>query len=349
MIERFVDISKVKINVDCIEMGREYIGERVTGRKIKAFELVEAGCEEDRIKIVGELNGFLGIIVRLSGIDDLTASALENLISEIMNQIKGLRYDFKKDRVVITVSEETYKELSLDCIAKIIYNSFKSLGIGNVCVELLADKDLFEKELARSRIVHKRRENIKIREEDVEDFYGCISCQINLPNHVCVITPERPSPCGTVWNEAKVANELGIVEYYFKIEKGKEIDGEFEGVNNAVSRISNGEIRHVKLHSVLNNPPSTGLYSELIVFYIPEKDGFGIVDREFTSKTPIGLSFNEIERIIVGKQVEGFVGISYAYLKSKKFLKDEGGWQKISWVSPNVHKYAEKYVKSKYI
>jgi CO dehydrogenase/acetyl-CoA synthase beta subunit len=90
---------------------------------------------------------------------------------------------------------------------------------------------------------------------------------------------------------------------------------------------------------VLDKPLPTGLYSELIVFYVPEEDGFGIVDRGYTEKTPVGLTFEEMEKIIVGRQVEGFVGVSFSYLKSKKFLNGEGGWKRVVWMSPGVGKF----------
>ncbi len=347
MIERFVDPKKIDLSIDCIEVDESYIGEKVSGKNLKAFELVE-GKEnvKDGVEIIGKLEDVLGIIIEISGIDDLTASALESLIPEIMNRIKGLRYDFRKENVVITISEELFEKITLDCIGKLLYKAFNSLKIGKVHVKLIADRNRFYKELAKAYKIHKNREMFKVSEEEVEDFYGCISCQVNLPNHVCIITPERPSPCGTTWREAKAANKLGIVEYYFKVEKGRKINGEFEGVNKKVSEISDGKVNRVKLHSALNYPPLTGLYSELIVFYIPEKDGFGIVDRSYKKKTPIGLTFDEIEKLIVGKQVEGFVGISYAYLKSPKFLIDDKGWNKVLWITPNVYSYIRNFNKA---
>lgn len=345
MLQRFIDPVKIDIDVNCVEFDLAYVGEKVEGRKIRAFELVESGEVNDEIKVIGELNDVLGINIKISGIDDTIASALESLIPEIMNRIKGLRYDFRKENVIITISDELLNKLTLDCVAKILHKAFSSLKIGRVKVILIADRDIFNKESKRAYKIHKaREERSRISEEDVDEFYGCFSCQVNLPNHVCVISPEKPSPCGTTWNEAKAANELGIVSYYFKMKKGATMNGGYEGINKKVEELSGGSIKQIELHSVLVNPPPTGLYSELLVFYIPEKDGFGIVDRDYKSRTPIGLSFDEIERIIVGKQVEGFVGISYSYLKSPKFLKDEGGWKRIVWVSPKVYDYIKDFV-----
>jgi len=343
-IYKFIDPKKVDIKVDCIETDSLYIGEKVEGRKIKAFELVEIGSGKG-IEIVGKLKDVLGINIKVSGVDDITASTLESLTPELMNRIRGLRYDFRKENVVITISDKIFDKLTLECIGEILYKAFNSLKIGDVKVILIADRDRFNKELKRAYEIHKtREEKSRISEEEVDEFYGCVSCQINLPNHVCVISPERPSPCGTIWGEAKAANELEIVNYYFEMKKGDKINGEYKSINKKVEEISEGKIKRIKLHSLLKNPPSTGLYSELIIFYIPEKDGFGIVDRGYKHKTPIGLSFDEIEKIVIGKQVEGFVGVSCAYLKSPKFLKDDGGWRKVVWASPKVYEYIKDFV-----
>ena len=72
---------------------------------------------------------------------------------------------------------------------------------------------------------------------------------------------------------------------------------------------------------------------EAIVFYIPDVDGFGVVHRHFKGETPYGLPFSAIAgQCSGGKQVEGFVGIAIEYMRSPKFLKGDGGWNKIVWL-----------------
>lgn len=143
----------------------------------------------------------------------------------------------------------------------------------------------------------------------------------NLPHHVCIIAPDKPSPCGISWASAERR-----ANFYVKIAKGEKVDdGEFEGVNEAVEKLSGGEFERVKLHSVLDHPLPSGMLQQLIIFYMPEQNGFGIVDKEYPVKTPIGLTFKEMEKIMLGEQVEGFLGASFSYLKSDNFLAGEGG------------------------
>ncbi|AKG91753.1 CO dehydrogenase/acetyl-CoA synthase beta subunit [Geoglobus ahangari] len=352
MIERFVDPDKIDVHADCIEMDELFSGERVReGRELKGFELVEVGeVESEGIEVVGECSDLLGIHVIVSGVSDDAAQAIESIFSEVINRMKGVEYRFRKENVRIIVSRDAEGRFTPDCVGKVVFDAVKAIpAVERVRVRIVCDEEEFERVLSRSSRVHAEREEraSRLRERDVDTFYGCISCQVYLPNHVCIITPERPSPCGTLYNEAKSAEELKLVHYYFPVEKGEEIDGEkgeYEGVNRTVQEKSDFRIERVKLHSALENPPSTGNYAEAIVFYIPEENGFGIVDRGYKKKTPIGLTFDEMEKLIVGQQVEGFVGVSFAYMKSKSFLKGDGGWEKVRWVSPNVYDFIMEFL-----
>jgi acetyl-CoA decarbonylase/synthase complex subunit beta len=178
-------------------------------------------------------------------------------------------------------------------------------------------------------------ESYRANDETETFFFCCTSCKKYLPNHVCVITPDRPSPCGISWISAERRPD-----FYIRIEKGAKIGfDEYLGVNSAFEEFTGGEVSRVKLHSVLNYPPPSGLLQQLIVFYIPENDSFGIIDKKYPGKTPVGLTFKEMEKSMIGKQMDGFVGASYSYLKSNSFLAGEGGWERITWVSPNVEKF----------
>ena len=340
MLHRYVDPSRINARSDCLEFDDVYLGERIRGRVFRGFELVTPVTEnEEGIEVVGELSGLIGIWIEVNGVSDEAAMALEALIGETVNRFKGVEYRFRKENVEIIVSEEAMQRFTPDCLAKVLHDSFTSIpGIKTVRVRLILDRDEFERAREQAAEIHRRREEYRVSEEEVTDFYTCTSCQYYLPNHVCIISPDRPSPCGTLWLEAKAAEELQSVHYYSGVEKGDEVDcDEFSGVDAAVKNITGGKVERVRLHSVLSSPPLTGLYSQAIVFYIPEKDGFGIVDRNYKKKTPVGLTFDEMERIIAGQQVEGFVGISFAYMRSKKFLKRDGEWKRVVWVSPEVH------------
>ncbi len=350
MLERYFDPSKINLEEDCLEMDELFVGERVKdGYLIHGFELAEIG-EGDGIEVVGEFKDLLGIHVIVSGISEESVQAIEGIFSEIVNRMKGVEYKFRKENVKIYVSKDSIQDFTPECVGKALYDAIKEIpAIKSVKVRLICDENEFRKIIEIARKIHEEREEKlrKLKERDVDTFYACISCQVYLPNHACIITPERPSPCGTIYSEARAADELKIVHYYHPLERGAAIDekaGEYEGVNKFIRKESDNTIERIKLHSAMNFPPSTGNYAEAIVFYIPEKNGFGIVDRSYKKKTPIGLTFGEMEKIIVGRQVEGFVGVSFAYLKSESFLKGDSGWSKVVWVSPNIYEFIMEFL-----
>ncbi len=173
-----------------------------------------------------------------------------------------------------------------------------------------------------------------MKEEDVEFFLCCISCQNRFPEHFCVITPERPSPCGITYERA-----LTRVEFFKKVRPGRKVGvDEYEGLNAFVRRFG---CERLKLHSIGEFPHPTSPLQQIIAFYIPD-EGVGLVDRKFKGKTPVGLTFEQMGVLSAGRQVEGFTGVSYAYLKSEKFLCGEGGWDSVVWMSPNVRSFVEK-------
>ena len=345
MLHRYIDPGRIDVKAECLEFDDVYLGERVKGKTFRGFEVVTPGNSQG-IEVVGELDGVIGIWVEAGGVSDEATMALEALIGETVSRFKGVEYRFRKESVEITVSDEALKRFTPECLAKVLHDSFTSIpGVRSVRIRLILDTDEFEKARELAAEIHRQREEYKVSEEEVADFYACTSCQHYLPNHICIISPERPSPCGTLWLEAKAAEELQSVHYYSRVEKGEKLgDDEFSGVDEAVRKMTEGRVERVRLHSVLSSPPLTGLYSEAIVFYMPEKDGFGIVDRGYRKKTPIGLTFDEMERIVAGQQVEGFVGISFAYMKSEKFLRSEGGWRRVRWVSPEIYVYISGFL-----
>ncbi len=172
-----------------------------------------------------------------------------------------------------------------------------------------------------------------MREEDAEFFLCCISCQNRFPGHFCVITPERPSPCGITYEQA-----MSRIEFFKKVKPGRKLGvDEYEGLNSFAKTFG---CERVKLHSVSRYPHPTSPLQQIIAFVIPD-EGIGLVDRSFRDKTPAGLTFEQMSILSAGRQVDGFTGVSFAYLKSRKFLCGEGGWKAIVWASPKVQEFCD--------
>jgi acetyl-CoA synthase len=57
------------------------------------------------------------------------------------------------------------------------------------------------------------------------------------------------------------------------------------------------------------------------------------VNREFSGMTPCGMKFSTIAGMVGGGvQTPGFIGISKYFISSKKFIRADGGLQRLVWM-----------------
>jgi acetyl-CoA decarbonylase/synthase complex subunit beta len=194
-----------------------------------------------------------------------------------------------------------------------------------------------------------------LKDEDVEEFYGCNLCQSFAPTHSCIITPQRYANCGAIsWFDGRAAARVDPKGPIFKIERGECLDafkGEWSGANESLRENTMGEITRVQLYTAQHKPKkdlyphtSCGCF-EAIAFYIPEVDGMGIVDRGFKERTVNGLPFSTMaDATAGGRQVDGFHGLSIEYMRSPKFLQVDGGWNRIVWMPSSVKERVKDFI-----
>jgi acetyl-CoA decarbonylase/synthase complex subunit beta len=134
----------------------------------------------------------------------------------------------------------------------------------------------------------------------------------------------------------------------FTIEKGEVIDpkkGEFSGINDTIKQKTLGEIDKVWLYTAFGYPHTSCGCFEAVAFYIPEVDGFGVVDRGFKGATVNGLAFSTLANSTSGgRQIDGFHGVSIEYMRSPKFLQVDGGWDRIVWLPAAVKERIKDFV-----
>jgi acetyl-CoA decarbonylase/synthase complex subunit beta len=102
-----------------------------------------------------------------------------------------------------------------------------------------------------------------MKDEEVDKFYGCSLCQSFAPTHVCVITPQRYSNCGSIsWFDARATARIDPKGPVYEIDKGQAINpekGEYSGVNETVKKKSLGEINRVWLYTGFGYPHAVAL------------------------------------------------------------------------------------------
>jgi len=354
-----------------VDIGPQYEGETVRkedmyvefgGPKVKTkFELVTLRSadevENEKVEIIGpDINDMeegsshpLAILIDIAGeeLEKDMEPVIERRIHMYSNNIEGLYHMNQRNDIWLRLNNASFKKglNSLKEIGDIIMFLFTSelYSIEKIAVTFVTDEKKVEEKLADAlKIYAARDERLRgMKEEDVEEFYGCVLCQSFAPTHVCVITPERIANCGAInWFDGKAAYKLDPEGPIFAVEKGDCVDpvrGEYTGVNQNSVEKSLGDYDQVYLHSAFEHPHTSCGCFQSICFYIPEVDAFGIVHRDFAGPTVIGESFSRMAGVTSGgRQVEGSLGMALEYLRSPKFIQADGGLHRVVWMPKEI-------------
>jgi acetyl-CoA decarbonylase/synthase complex subunit beta len=291
----------------------------------------------------------LGILVEIAGpaLEEDFEGVIERRIHEYSNYVEGLMHLNQRYDIWVRLSKKAYRAGfdSLEYLGRVLLHLFKNELpiIEAMQVTFYTDPVEVEARLPEALARYEARDARArgLSDEEVETFYGCALCQSFAPRHICVITPERYANCGAIsWFDGRAAARMDPKGPIFALEKGECLDtvhGEFAGVNANAKERSMGEIDRVWLYSAFGYPHTSCGCFEGIAFYIPEVEGFGIVHRGFREATVNGLAFSTMaDSTAGGRQVDGFHGVSLEYLKSRKFLQADGGWDRVVWMPSEI-------------
>jgi acetyl-CoA decarbonylase/synthase complex subunit beta len=359
-----------------VDVGPQYEGERIRKNEFQVEfggpEVAQKGelvtvkgldeVEHDQIIITGpDIKDlpegtsspiFIKIDVAGEALEKDLEAVLERRIHQYINYLEGVFHMAQRYDIWIRIHKNAYKKglNSLEHVGRILIDLFTAElpVIEKMSVEFVTDQVKVQELLAGAMQVYKERDDRiqGMREEDVEEFYGCVLCQSFAPTHVCIITPERISLCGAInWLDGRAATKVDPEGAQFAVPKGNLVDPEnisYDNVNKVVTERSMGETTQFSLHSALSYPHTSCGCFEAIVFYIPEVDGFGIVSRDFVGATVIGDPFSTLAGLASGgKQNEGYVGIGIQYLRSPKFLIADGGFNRVAWMTSTLKESAK--------
>jgi acetyl-CoA decarbonylase/synthase, CODH/ACS complex subunit beta len=121
--------------------------------------------------------------------------------------------------------------------------------------------------------------------------------------------------------------------------KGKVIDaarGEYEGGNRIYAKMTNGKLNRVQLHSLRQYPPTSCGCFQNLAFWIEPVGGIGIMSRGSEAIAPDGSHWFELANRAGGKQTPGILGVSTSYVRSKHFLKGDGGLGNVVWMDQRL-------------
>jgi len=350
-----------------VEVSPAYEGERIRAEDLhvefggpnvaRKFELVRVKpmgeVEDGKVEVVGpdiselkEGGSYpLGIVIWVAGakLDTDLESVIERRVYLYTNYVEGVMRLNQRYDIWMRVGKKAFKKglTAFKWIGIALIKLFKAEMpyIEKMQVTFITDpKKVDELHGEALKIYEARDARVRgMSDDDVDTFYGCILCQSFAPSHVCTITPERISFCGSLtWFDSRAAANIDPKGPNFPIPKGKLLDpvkGEYEGINEITAKKSLGSTKRVYLYSIFGYPMTSCGCFECIAFYIPEVDGIGIVDRPFKLSSVNGLTFSTMAAQTGGGiQAEGFLGIAVEFMRSRKFFAADGGWSRIAWM-----------------
>ena len=356
-------ISEIPIPVAC---SPAFEGERIRkeemycefgGQRTPAFEWLRmrdiSEVEDGKVEVNGpdvdslEPGGQmpLGIVIEAAGRKMQTdfEPVLERQVHTFINEAHGIWHMGQRDISWVRISKDAFKAgFRLEHIGKLLHAMFHdqySNILDKVQVKIFTEEERVHKlsEMAR-KVYAERDERLEgMKDEDIETYYSCTLCQSFAPNHVCVVSPERPGLCGAYsWLDCRAAFEITPTGPNQPITKGKCIEatiGQWDRVNEFVLKASGGNIERMSQYSMIVDPMTSCGCFECIAAVLPSTGGIMIANREFVEMTPCGMKFSTLAGTVGGgNQTPGFIGHSKHYINSRKFIAAEGGIRRIAWM-----------------
>jgi len=370
IVEKAIEVRGLKIKITEIpipvSVSPAFEGERIRkeemhcefgGQRTPAFEWLRMrdisevkdasvevkGADVDSLEAGGKLP--LGIIVEVAGrkMQPDFEPVLERHIHTFMNEAQGLWHMGQRDINWIRISKDAAKAgFKLEHIGKLLHaklhDEYSSI-LDKVQVKIFTDQKQVEELRKQALAIFAERDTrlAGMQDEDVETFYSCTLCQSFAPNHVCVVSPERPGLCGAYsWLDCRAAFEITPSGPNQPISKGNCIEptiGQWDKINAFVLKTSGGNVERMSQYSMITDPMTSCGCFECITAVLPSTGGIMIVNREFPEMTPCGMKFSTLAGTVGGgQQTPGFIGHSKHYINSRKFIAAEGGIKRIVWM-----------------
>ena len=325
----------------------------------ESFYIVRKGeITSPGFTVTGEPKGPMGVQVTIDAepMDAFDTNYIERRIIQNLSMMRGVAVQYTGEKFALHQTSDT--NLDPQRIGEVLLASIRKSfpRIEKVQVEVIFDCcRLGEMEPEIRKAKEARKQQIEsTTEESIEKFYGCVGCSPFAPDHICILTPDRPPQCGRNFAQVKAGALYAYddtsnihhsamhkkINSFIVVDKGKCLDpirGEWEGVNATAGKITHGRTSRIQLHAIDEAPHTSCSCFRIIMFQTDTpKEGIGIMDRAFEGRAPDGRSWKDLHYALTGKQVPGLAGTSPNYLKSAKFLQAHGGWQSVVWITPKL-------------
>ena len=328
------------------------------GKANSFFCLRPAAKAGQRLTVIGKPAKDIGILVEIAAqnFSDDIAATVETAALKSINFLSGV-HAYNKEGIFhlelkagISLNEEQisnaiywgirYEYPRLENIAVTIFYEPAELA--------LAAKDITQYKKQRRQFIE------NMTEDNTEEFCVCTECRPFSLVHTCILTPERMPMCAArTYASVKAAALLGSSTVPWKrrsekdmplrriFNKGKVLDadkGEYQGCNQIYQEMTDGQLNRVYLHSLRDYPTTSCGCFQALAFWLEEVQGIGIMSRNSQAVTPTGQTWPMLANKAGGKQCPGIAGVSLSYIRSRHFLKGDGGIGNVVWVDSKLYK-----------
>ena len=370
IVTKAIDVRGLKITVEKVDVpvafGPAFEGERVRkentyiefgGNRSEAIEFLSMadssevedgkievfGPEVDDVKEGGVLPLGIEVLVYGRKMQEDFEPVMERQIHYFLNYPSGIFHMGQRDISWVRFSKDAVKSgFKIRHIGTVLHAKMH-LQFANIMDKVqikiytnLEDVIVLKK---KAREIFKARDERlgALTDESVDTFYSCTLCQSFAPNHVCAVSPERPGLCGAYnWLDCKASYEINPTGPNQPIKKGETLDenlGVWKGINDFVYKASHQSLESFSAYSMMVNPMTSCGCFEVIVTILPSTNGVMAVNREYPGMTPSGMKFSTMAGMVGGGiQTPGFIGISKFFIGSKKFIKADGGLERLVWM-----------------
>ena len=327
-------------------IGLEYLRMRELD-EIEDGKIEVVGPDFDGVEEGGAIN--LGMLVEVAGrrMRDEFEPIMERQSHTFLNRAMGIFHMGQRNLVWFRLSKDTFaKGFRARHLGTILHyglhNDFGAI-VDKVQVTIFTDREKVEQLLREASDAYEARDArlSGLTDESVDTFYTCTLCQSYAPDHVCIVSPERPGLCGAYsWLDCRASKEINPHGPNQPVPKIRDMDlerGRWEGVDAAIRQYSNGHIETFNQYSIMENPMTSCGCFECIVGLVPEANGFMVVNREYAGDTPMGARFSTLAGMVGGgNQTPGFLGVGRLYLSSPKFISYEGSLKRVVWMTKDL-------------
>ena len=358
-IRRLMDFPEIPVlpeYLDTSHAGEKFEPALRWGATEESFYILRQGkVEEPGVEVIGEPGAAMGVVLTVEAepMDAFDREYIEEKAIGTLGMMRGVRAQCEEGKLIVELAEEAAVEAEKIGEVLIATLQHEFPGIDRVRVELIFAREQLAGLAggARQERAERSAAIAGVSEEEVESFAVCVGCSPFAPDHVCVLTPERPPQCNRSFQQIKAGALYGYddmssihhrvlhaeVNSFGMAPKGEAIDaiaGEWSGINQAAARLTGGRTKRIQLHS-LEEAPTTGCGCfQLVLFQMEE--GIGAMQRGFKGKAPDGRTWEDLHYALAGKQTPGIAGAAPGYLHSAKFLAAHGGWKSVVWVSTKI-------------